>query len=69
MSTEISPRNAQPQGMEREFKEHSQNSRIIQQTGEAEREQVQRHGHAAVHSNLREDSPKFAKDDIGFTKY
>ena len=41
VSTEISLRNAQPQGKEREFKKHSQNSRIIQQTGEAEREQVQ----------------------------
>ena len=41
VSTEISLKNAQPQGMEREFREHSQNSRIIQQTGEAEREQVQ----------------------------
>ena len=41
VSTEISLRNAQPQSMEREFKEHSQNSRIIQQTGEVEREQVQ----------------------------
>ena len=39
--TEISLKNAQPQGMEREFREHSQNSRIIQQMGEAEREQVQ----------------------------
>ena len=37
--TEISLRNAQPQDIEREFKEHSQNSRIIQQTAEAEREQ------------------------------
>ena len=56
VSTEISLRNAQPQGMERESREHSQNSRIIQQTGEAEGEQVQRHGNAAVHSDLREDS-------------
>ena len=40
VSTEISLKNAQPQGMEREFREHSQNSRIIQQTGKAEREQV-----------------------------
>ena len=39
VSTEISLRNAQPQDVEREFKEHSQNSRIIQQTAEAEREQ------------------------------
>ena len=56
VSTEISLKSAQPQGMEREFREHSQNLRIIQQMGEAEREQVQRHGNAAVHSNLREDS-------------
>ena len=56
VSTEISLRNAQPQGMECEFKEHSQNSRIIQQTAEAERKQVQRHGNTAVHSDLREDS-------------
>ena len=56
MSTEISLRNAQPQRMEHESREHSENSRIIQQTGEAEREQVQRHGNAAIHSDLREDS-------------
>ena len=54
--TEISQKNAQPQGMEREFRKHSQNSRIIQQTGKAEREQVQRHGNAAIHSDLQEDS-------------
>ena len=53
--TEISLKNAQPQGMEREFREHSQNLRIIQQTGEAEREQVQRHGNAAIGNN-RTDS-------------
>ena len=41
VSTEISLRKAQPQGMESESREHSQNSWIIQQTGEAEREQVQ----------------------------
>ena len=56
VSTEISQKNAQPQGMERKFREHFQNLRIIQQTGEAEREQVQRHGNAAVHSDLGEDS-------------
>ena len=56
VSTEISLRNAQPQGMERGSREHSENSRIIQQTAEAKREQVQRHGNAAVHSDLREDS-------------
>ena len=39
VSTEISVRNAQLQDIECEFKEHSQNSRIIQQTAEAEREQ------------------------------
>ena len=52
VSTEISLRNAQPQGMECESGEHPQNSRIIQQMGEAEREQVQRHANAAVHSDL-----------------
>ena len=41
--------------------EHSQNSRIIQQTGEAEREQVQRHGNAAIHSDLRKDSQNSLK--------
>ena len=56
MSTENSLRNAQPQGMEREYREHSQNSRITQQQNEAERGQVQRHRNAALHSDLREDS-------------
>ena len=56
VSTEISLKNAQTQGMEREFREHSRNSRIIQQLGKAEREQGQRHRNAAVHSDLREDS-------------
>ena len=41
VSTEISLKSPQPQGMAREFREHSQNSRIIQQTGKAERERVQ----------------------------
>ena len=61
VSTEVSLRNAQPQAIERDFGEHSQNSRIIQQTGEAEREQVQRHGNAAVHSDLRKDSQNSLK--------
>ena len=52
VSTEISLRNAQPQGMEREFKEHSQNSRITWQPDETEKGQVQRHGNEALHSNL-----------------
>ena len=56
VSTEISLSNAQLQGMEREFKEHSQNSRITRQPDETERRQVQRHETAAVHSDLREDS-------------
>ena len=54
--TEISLKSSQPQGMEREFREHSQNLQILQQTGEAERKQVKRHRNAAVHSELREDS-------------
>ena len=56
VSTENSLKNAQPQDMECESREHSQNSRIKGQPDEAEREQVQRHGNAAVHSDLREDS-------------
>ena len=56
VSTENSLRNAQPQGMEREFREHSQNSRITWQPDEAERGQVQRHINAALHSDLQEDS-------------
>ena len=52
VSTEISLKSLQPQGMEREFREHSQNLWILQQTGEAEREQVRRHGNTAVHSKL-----------------
>ena len=59
VSTEVSLRNAQPQAMEREFREHSRNSQMIQQTAEAEREQ--RHGNAAVHSDLREDSQNSLK--------
>ena len=41
VSTEVSLRNVQPQAIERDFGEHSRNSRIIQQMGEAVREQVQ----------------------------
>ena len=41
VSTEISLKNTQPQGIKHEFKEDSQNLQIIHQTGEAEREQVQ----------------------------
>ena len=39
--TEISLRNAQLQGMEHEFREHSQNSQITRQRDKAERGQVQ----------------------------
>ena len=38
--TENSLRNTQPQGVECEFREHSQNSQITQQPDEAERAQV-----------------------------
>ena len=40
-STESSLKNAQPQGMESEYREHSQNSRTTRQQDEAERGQVQ----------------------------
>ena len=49
--TESSLRNTQPQGMERESREHSQNSRITRQQDDAERRQAQRHRNAAVHSD------------------
>ena len=41
MSIENSLRNAQPQGIEREYREHSQNSRITQQQNGIERGQAQ----------------------------
>ena len=41
VSTEISLSNAQPQGMESEFKEHSQNLWITRQLDETEKRQVQ----------------------------
>ena len=50
VSTEKSVKNAQLQGMEREYREYSQNSRVTRQQDEAERGQVQRHGNAALHS-------------------
>ena len=56
VSTKNSLRNIQQQGAERECREHPQNSRVTQQQDEAERGQVQRHGNAALHNKLREDS-------------
>ena len=41
VSTESSLRNAQPQGMEREYREHSQNFRVTRQQNKAERGQAQ----------------------------
>ena len=41
VSTENSLRNAQLQGVEREYREHSQNSRVTRQQDKAERGQVQ----------------------------
>ena len=57
MSTENSLRNAQPQGTEREYREHSQNLRITQQQTGIEKEKVQQNGHNRdLHSDLQEDS-------------
>ena len=61
MSTEISLRNAQLQGVEREFKEHSQNTWIIQQTAEAERKQASQktsNANRGIHSEFIEHSQK-----------
>ena len=55
VSTENSLRNTQPQGVKHKYRENSQNSRVTRQQDKAERGQVQRHGNAALHSNLRED--------------
>ena len=53
MSIENSLRNAQPQGTEREYREHSQNLRITQQQTGIERGQVQRNGNnIGLHSDL-----------------
>ena len=52
VSTENSLRNAQPQSMECEFREHSQNLRITWQSDETEERQVQQHRNAALHSDL-----------------
>ena len=56
VSTESSLKNAQPQGMEHEYREHSQNLWITQQPNEAERGQVHQHGNVALHGDLQEDS-------------
>ena len=62
VSTENSLRNAQPQGIECEYREHSQNSRITKQQNGIDRGQTQRNGNnAALHSNLREDSQNLLK--------
>ena len=53
VSIENSLRNAQPQGIECEYREHSQNSWITQQQNRIERGQAQRDGYnAALHSDL-----------------
>ena len=57
VSIENSLRNAQPQGIECEYREHSQNSRIPQQQTGIEKGQVQQKGHnRELCSDLREDS-------------
>ena len=59
---ENSLRNAQPQGIERQYREHSQNLQITQQQSGLEKGQVQRNGNnIALHSNLREDSQNSLK--------
>ena len=53
VSTENSLRNMQQQGAEREFREHSQNSRMAQQQTRIAKEQVQQNGHNRdLHSDL-----------------
>ena len=62
VSTENSLRNAQPQGIEREYREHSQNLRIPQKRNGIERGHAQRNiNNAALHSDLREHSQNSLK--------
>ena len=62
VSSENSPRNAQPQGTDRKYREHFQNSRIPQQRNSIERGQAQRNvNNAALHSDLREHSQNSMK--------
>ena len=57
VSTENSLRNVQHQGAECEYREHSQNSWIMQQQTRIEKGQVQQNEHNRdLHSDLREDS-------------
>ena len=57
VSSENSLRNVQQQGALREYREHSQNSRMTQQQIGIEKGQVQQNGHnRELHSDLREDS-------------
>ena len=57
VSTENSLRNTQQQGAECDFREHSQNSWMVQQQTGIERGQVQQNRHNRdFHSDLREDS-------------
>ena len=57
LSTESSLRNVQQQGTEREYREHSQNLRIMQQQTRIEKGQVQQNEHNRdLHNDLREDS-------------
>ena len=56
VSTENSLRNAQPQVTDHECREHSQNSRIMQQQTGTEKRQVQQNGHNRdLHSDFLED--------------
>ena len=57
VSTENSLRNDQQQGARREYREHSQNSWVVQQQTGIEKGQVQWNGHNRdFHSDLTEDS-------------
>ena len=62
VSSENSLRNAQPQGTDCKYREHSQNLRIPQQRNGIERGQAQQNvNNAALHSNLREHSQNSLK--------
>ena len=69
VSTEVSLRNAQPQAIERDFGEHSQNLRIIQTNGQSREGAGAMTWKCSRPQRFMKRFPKFAKDDICFSKY
>ena len=69
VSTEISLKSAQPQGMEREFREHSQNFADNTANGQSREGAGAMTRKCSRPQRVTRRFPKFTKDDICFTKY